>query len=739
MKPKKELTYKKHQQNQPNANIKKKSIVEKRDNYNIISHDNKNKSLNEQEKKQINNANYVNIHQKKNKNSFISISDIPMSNEQILDNNNYLNIIQASILSCPNNNYENIHTVNANNYLNKENNSIISFNDLKLSILNKKICFNNPFVFSRNAIDLANPEKMEEEKNYQMRRYRYLKGYKYSFNEIRKKNSKIIQKWWKIQINPKIERRKKIIKIQSVYRGYITRKHLNDIICISVIYQNFINKLRKVFRNFVRRNYFPKRYYKEKYALEKIFPMKLKIFFRKWKKYKSYCEQKEDIIKNMIKIREKNRYILLILKAYFNIWKIKCEEINKNENNLKLLNNKDKKYLAVSKLFNKLEKIGNERGFGLSNNNLRKYLKYLENYYKFFWDRYKNLFQREIICTYTNSIINCGISKKSHFQFKKCFRPNYFLNDNYKNNSISIAKGEKNIIINKLERPSKNKISNRNVKKEKNKNIIMAFDKKQNKLFYNERIIPYLVRYLNKMRLKRLEIAYEYIYDYYKYNLFCYKANSWNKNQNLLMKKSLMCSLKFFVLKKNIIDYMQKSVIKKLTSFYLVIIKRRNALFILVHKMKLFKRINQLKKAMRFIRLWRLYLKLLKERALQWEIIEKSFSQTYEKLSDSIFVDKDNEKSIQTQMMTFMDKVNFGIENRKSIKPSSFESLYYLPPEKNNMVKININNNKFFQSYEMKKISLNRFYKENENHISNNSNDKEKKIKSSIFNKKDYK
>jgi hypothetical protein len=267
----------------------------------------------------------------------------------------------------------------------------------------------------------------------------------------------------------------------------------------------------------------------------------------------------------------------------------------------------------------------------------------------------------------------------------------------------------------------------------------MAFDKKQNKLFYNERIIPYLVRYLNNMRLKRLEIAYEYIYDYYKYNLFCYKANSWNKNQNLLMKKSLMCSLKFFVLKKNIIDYMQKSVIKKLTSFYLVIIKRRNALFILVHKMKLFKRINQLKKAMRFIRLWRLYLKLLKERALQWEIIEKSFSQTYEKLSDSIFVDKDNEKSIQTQMMTFIDKVNFGIENRKSIKPSSFESLYYLPPEKNNMDKININNNKFLQSYEMKKISLNKYYRENEYQISNNSNDKGKNIKSSIFNKKDYK
>ena len=108
-----------------------------------------------------------------------------------------------------------------------------------------------------------------------------------------------------------------------------------------------------------------------------------------------------------------------------------------------------------------------------------------------------------------------------------------------------------------------------------------------------------------------------------------------------------------------------------------IITKKRNALFILVHLTKIFKRINQLKKSMRYIKLWRLYIKILKERAAQLEKIEKSFSQTYEKLSDSIFVDKDNEKSIQTQMMTFMDKVNFGIENRKSIKPSSFESLSY--------------------------------------------------------------
>ena len=79
---------------------------------------------------------------------------------------------------------------------------------------------------------------------------------------------------------PKIIKKEKIIKIQSVYKGYITRKHLNDIILITIIYQNFINKLRKVLSNFVRRNYFPKIYYKKEYALRKILPLKLKTYFR---------------------------------------------------------------------------------------------------------------------------------------------------------------------------------------------------------------------------------------------------------------------------------------------------------------------------------------------------------------------------------------------------------------------------------------------------------------------------
>ena len=371
---------KKAQKIPQNIYIKKETSKEKRTYYNNHKIKDKNypnnKKDNESKGKIFNITKTHNPH--KYKNEFISISDFQENEEHILDNNNYKTIIQNSIIKLPCNNFENIKSVDANNYLNKENNSIASFNDLKLKILNKKLSFNSPFIFCKNNSDLSSTEKIEEEKNYQMKRYRYLKNYKYSFNpSVRRKNSKIIQNWWRYQIMPKIIKREKIIKIQSVYKGYITRKHLNDIILITIIYQNFINKLRKVLSNFVRRNYFPKRYYKKEYAIRKILPLKLKTYFRRWQKFRINSEQKEKVVKNIYKNREKNRNTLLILKSFFKIWKIKCEQMKLDEKGVQLLKDKDKKYNAINKLFNDLVKIGHHKAFSLSKNNLKKYLTHL--------------------------------------------------------------------------------------------------------------------------------------------------------------------------------------------------------------------------------------------------------------------------------------------------------------------------------------------------------------------------
>ena len=268
----------------------------------------------------------------------------------------------------------------------------------------------------------------------------------------------------------------------------------------------------------------------------------------------------------------------------------------------------------------------------------------------------------------------------------------------------------------------------------KNNNIIINIENRKNN-FYNERLIPYFISYLNKLRLKRLQIAFEYIGILYKNKAFCKKISSWEKSVTLISKKHLVTSFNIYIFKKRIIEYMRKLGIKNLTSYYLLITKRRNDLFILVHTTKLIQRKNKLKKSWRYFRLWRLYLKLLKEKEEQLRKMERSFSQTYEILSDGIFVDKGDEKSVQTQMMTFVDKVNFGVNNRKnSTKYKTINSLSNISSEKNDKEKLYIDNNfNVFQSNEIDIPESNSKYGSNNKKF----NDRSKNIKSSLFNKKD--
>ena len=325
-----------------------------------------------------NESNEISFKKETSKNKFISISEfeeIDKENTNDFDNLNYINIIQSSVFNnYPKLDNEKIRYITANAYLNKEKNQISSFNDFKLELLNRRY-HDSSFIFNRNNIDINNSQKIEKEKNNQIKRYRYLKLYKYSFNPItRRNNALIIQKWWKLRIVPKISKRKKILKIQSVYRGYLTRKNINDIICISLIYQNFINKIKHALGNFVHRNYFPKRYYKKKYAVEKILPIKLKLFYRRWKQINNNLEKKEQAAKFLVKIKENKKYYLLILKAFIKIWKLKCEHFAKNEDKIKCLNMQEMKLSSLHKLFDIIEKIVKRNAFHLIKEKIYKYL-----------------------------------------------------------------------------------------------------------------------------------------------------------------------------------------------------------------------------------------------------------------------------------------------------------------------------------------------------------------------------
>ena len=316
----------------------------------------------------------------------------------------------------------------------------------------------------------------------------------------------------------------------------------------------------------------------QKYAFDKLKYIKRKFYLN-------------ELAKKFFKLYEKNEKLCL----YNNMmkWKNIAKKIDLN------ISQRKKVYEMILKVLTKA--FSYKKSFSILCDLLDNYFK---KNYKIFFDKFKYIYRAKTNFSIKNEIQNTKISKVFHFKYKNILKENFNLN-------MCDNKKEKIDNTKYRERQSKNQIFNLNQKTE-NKNIIISLDKKRHQ-FYNERLLPYLIAYLNKLRIKRLKISFEYLYNRYKYNFFCNKFSTWCKSQSLLSKKKLIDNLKHNIFKQKILEYMRKSGIKKLTSYYLVITKRRNDLFILVHLTKVFKRINQLIKAVRFIRLWRLYWKLIRK------------------------------------------------------------------------------------------------------------------------------
>ena len=143
------------------------------------------------------------------------------------------------------------------------------------------------------------------------------------------------------------------------------------------------------------------------------------------------------------------------------------------------------------------------------------------------------------------------------------------------------------------------------------------------------------------------------------------------------------------------------------------------------------------------MRIWRVYVKLLRDRAAQLEKFEKSFSETYEKLSDSIFVDVGDEKSVQTQVLSFLDKVNIEekskLKNNLGISQSSLNS--YLSGKLINNDLLNNSNFTFHNddNENLRNISfskVNGYNQDNDDKsVTNSNNTSVRIIKSTLFSK----
>ena len=165
----------------------------------------------------------------------------------------------------------------------------------------------------------------------------------------------------------------------------------------------------------------------------------------------------------------------------------------------------------------------------------------------------------------------------------------------------------------------------------------------------------------------------------------------------------------------------------------------------IVRKTIIYKKVNDLKNAMRFLRMWKIYIKLLKNKALALEKFKKGFSETYEKLSDSMFLDNDKEKSVQTQVFNFLDKINFDDKTNYGFAQNSKGKIFPSYMAENNDISnsssitfINCNeSNASFTKFNNYNINKDSNYKGKENNILNKSSGR--KITSSVFKTKSNK
>ena len=377
---------------------------------------------------------------------------------------------------------------------------------------------------------------------------------------------------------------------------------------------------------------------------------------------------------------------------------------------------------------------------------------FIKRYYKEFFDKFKKFYLLKINCNYKAKSKNGIISKKYNFKFKKSIKPNYPLYDTKNSDEEN-----KNIEENKINaKPSRYKIPRALLNRRKSniskddekllKNIVMS-DSIDNNIkkdkFYYERLMPYLVNYLNDLRCNKLRLVFIYFNYIKKNNLFCILLKSWVKKQNYIFKKMMIQKLIQSNIKQQLFLLMRRSIINKLASEYFVEINRRNQILILAHKTKVFKNINKKRKIIKFLRIWRVYVIFLRDRAAQLERFEKSFSETYEKLSDSIFVDNGDEKSVQTQVMSFLDKITHDekmkLKNNLGVSQCSLNSYLSARNLNNDLLNSYNNNNITFHNDNESNISFSQFYSgniENEDKSLNNSNNNSIfNIKSSIFSK----
>ena len=221
--------------------------------------------------------------------------------------------------------------------------------------------------------------------------------------------------------------KEKIIKIQSVWRGSIIRKKVFGIIYMTIIYQNFFNKLSNILSKNAR--LFVLKIISIYYKLKKIF-IKYNIhnyYFQRWKCiiklliYKNKNKNNQIIFKKRKIYMKNNKYSLL--KRFFNIW----NQNMKRYDIFIILKNNRKQFLSNN------NKINNINIYDVNQQDKKEILRrslfiyeyyqkdnlFIKRYYFFRWsNQVKNIELHELKKRILIYIIN-SISKKSEIKILK--------------------------------------------------------------------------------------------------------------------------------------------------------------------------------------------------------------------------------------------------------------------------------------------------------------------------------
>ena len=472
-------------------------------------------------------------------------------------------------------------------YINVDNYNTF-FRNIKTSIKHINTFINQRYL--RNAFELILNSKtnIKNNKLQKLKKYfykndqkclrnafhKFLKNTKYINNNIIK--SKIIY-----NLKYKIEQ----MRNKSILSRYFNRwKILNNIYITqrdnnTIIITNYINQIIK------RRN-------------QKLFVNNLKKI-----KYKYMLKNLSKLLFDLYEIAE-NRYLLKYLKRWRN-------------NSFKLKNIEEQKEKGYQIIYKTLSKVYSYKR--LEESLIPLLIKiYKKRYYKEFIKKFKQLFLSKIKYNYKALIKNELLPKKYNFKFKKAIKPNIPIynenisKENEMNNSERFNTPNKTlrrryILPNTLSEKRKSIMSKRN-KEKIEKNIVVSKTLKNDNM-YIERIIPIIIDYLNELRQNKLRLVFAHLNDIKKNSLFCILLKSFTEKQIYINKNNLVNLLNQFRLRQNLYLSIRKNIIHKIATKYLEEIKIRRDLLFIVRKTIIYKRINELRNALRFLRMWKLYLK----------------------------------------------------------------------------------------------------------------------------------